>query len=61
MNDYPSDVTTDAAYVGSLTPPSLPPDTIQAPPGHEVFLVGHAVGSQNYICLPLQPPATGSD
>jgi hypothetical protein len=48
-------------YPGVLAPPDVPPDTIEVPPGNEVFLVGHAVGSQNYIRLPLNPPETGSD
>src|SRR5437879_3676313 len=34
------------------------PDAIAVPPGNEVFLVGHASGTQNYICL---PSATGFD
>ena len=28
------------------------PDSIQAPDGNKAFLEGHAVGTQNYICLP---------
>lgn len=28
------------------------PDVIAVPPGNEMFLVGHAYGTQNYICLP---------
>ncbi len=61
MNEDATSTTTASAYADTLMPPPLPADTIQAPPGHEVFLIGHAVGSQNYICLPSQPPATGSD
>ena len=34
-----------------ITPPPVPGD-IAAPEGSEPFLVGHAVGTQNYICLP---------
>jgi Protein of unknown function (DUF3455) len=34
-----------------VTPPPVP-DNIQVPLGNEVFLVGHAVGTQNYVCLP---------
>lgn len=26
--------------------------TIQQPAGSKLFLVGHAVGTQNYVCLP---------
>ena len=28
------------------------PDALKVPAGHKVFLVGQAVGTQNYICLP---------
>lgn len=28
------------------------PATIQVPAGNKLFLVGHATGTQNYICLP---------
>jgi hypothetical protein len=34
-----------------LEPPSMP-SNLQVPPGHKAFLEGHAVGTQNYICLP---------
>ena len=39
-----------------VTPPPVPSD-IQVPEGNEAFLEGHAVGTQNYICLPC-PNAT---
>src|SRR5262245_24171009 len=32
--------------------PSSVPGNIQVPAGNKLFLVGHAVGTQNYICLP---------
>jgi Protein of unknown function (DUF3455) len=32
-------------------PPSMP-TTLQVPEGHKAFLERHAVGTQNYICLP---------
>jgi len=35
----------------SITVPPVP-DDITVPAGHKVFLVGHAVGTQNYVCLP---------
>jgi hypothetical protein len=38
-------------YAQRETPPPVP-DPIQVPAGHRVFLAGHAVGTQNYICLP---------
>ena len=31
--------------------PSVPVD-IQVPPGNQVAFVGHAVGTQNYVCVP---------
>ena len=39
-----------------VTPPPVPSD-IQVPEGNKAFLEGHAVGTQNYICLPC-PNAT---
>ena len=43
------------AYADNLTPPPVPAN-IQVPAGNKLFLVGHAVGTQNYICV---PSATG--
>ncbi|MGY6277896.1 DUF3455 domain-containing protein [Methylomonas sp. MgM2] len=34
-----------------VTPPPVPTD-IQVPAGNRPFLQGHAIGTQNYICLP---------
>jgi hypothetical protein len=34
-------------------PPEVPPD-LQVPAGHQGFLKGHAIGTQNYICLPSE-------
>lgn len=39
-----------------IVPPPVPPG-LQVPAGNKAFLVGHAVGTQNYICLPC-PNAT---
>jgi hypothetical protein len=39
------------AYADSLTPPSVP-SNIQVPAGNKLFLIGHATGTQNYICVP---------
>ena len=33
------------------TPPNLPPNIVVLPPNRP-FLVGHAIGTQNYVCLP---------
>ena len=32
-------------------PPTVPTN-IQVPSGNKLFLVGHAIGTQNYVCLP---------
>jgi hypothetical protein len=44
-----------AADSDHVNPPAVPPN-IQAPAGSRAFLLAHAVGTQNYICLPA---ATG--
>lgn len=46
-----SDTASVAAQADNLTPPPVPAN-IQAPPQTKAFLVGHAVGTQNYVCLP---------
>jgi Protein of unknown function (DUF3455) len=38
-----------AAHAEKLTPPSVP-DKLQPPEGNEVFLIGHAFGTQDYVC-----------
>ena len=40
-----------------VTPPPVPAN-IQVPAGNKAFLEGHAVGTQNYICLPCPNPTT---
>jgi hypothetical protein len=40
-----------AAHDDDIAPPPVP-DNIEVPEGHDAFLVGHAVGTQNYVCLP---------
>ena len=39
------------ARAEEVTPPPVPVN-LQVPPGNTVYFVGHAVGTQNYICLP---------
>jgi uncharacterized protein DUF3455 len=39
------------AYADEIKPPPVPAN-IKVPAGNEAFLVGHAVGTQNYVCLP---------
>jgi hypothetical protein len=38
-------------YADAVTPPAVPAN-LAVPAGHKLFLVGHATGTQNYICLP---------
>jgi hypothetical protein len=38
----------------AVTPPPVPAN-IEAPAGNTAFLVGHALGTQNYVCLPTGP------
>jgi hypothetical protein len=42
---------TQVAYAGHIIPP-LVPYGIEVLAGNKAFLVGHAFGTQNYICLP---------
>jgi len=42
-----------AAAAQTVTPPSVPAN-LQVPAGNQVFLVGHAVGTQNYVCAPAK-------
>ena len=39
------------SYADRVDPPAVPA-SIQVPAGNRAILVGHAVGTQNYICLP---------
>jgi len=39
------------AYADTLIPPSVP-TAIQVPAGNKAYFVGHAVGTQNYVCVP---------
>ena len=36
----------------NIAVPPLPPDLEEVPPPHRVTFVGHAIGTQNYVCLP---------
>jgi hypothetical protein len=40
-----------AAEAKEIDVPSVPPG-LEVPAGHKAFLVTHAVGTQNYVCLP---------
>jgi len=49
--------TANHAAAQTLTPPPTP--TIITPdPGNTAFLVGHALGTQGYVCLPTSPGAS---
>jgi hypothetical protein len=39
------------AHAKHVTPPPVPAD-LEVPEGNTAFLVGHAIGTQNYVCLP---------
>lgn len=39
------------AYAEHVTPPAVP-DDLKVPNGNTAYLVGHATGTQDYICLP---------
>jgi Protein of unknown function (DUF3455) len=39
-----------AVYAHNIEPPPVPPD-LEVPAGNKVSRKGHAVGTQNYICL----------
>ena len=42
-----------AAHAQTVTPPSVPAN-IQVPAGNHAFLIGHGVGTQNYVCAPAK-------
>jgi len=46
------------ARADRITPPPVP-TTIEAPDGTRAFFRGHAIGSQNYVCLPSTKSPTG--
>ena len=45
------------AMAQKVTPPATPTD-ITPPAGNSAFLVGHALGTQGYVCLPTSPVAS---
>ena len=47
-----------AAHAENITVPGVP-DNLNVDEGNEVFLVGHGVGTQNYVCAPSATSATG--
>lgn len=43
-----------AASAQTVTPPAVPAG-LEVPAPNEAFLLGHAVGTQNYVCQPADP------
>ena len=43
--------TPQPAFADNITPPPVPAN-LEVPAGHKVFMVGHATGTQNYVCAP---------
>jgi len=48
-----------SAHAGRITVPRVP-DTVAVDTDNKAFLVGHAVGTQNYSCLPAGYDAAGN-
>src|SRR5436309_14136397 len=48
---------TNYAVAQSVTPPPTP-TLITPPAGNTAFVVGHALGTQGYVCLPTAPGAS---
>jgi hypothetical protein len=46
------------ADAGKVTPPPVP-DNLKVEEGSRAFLVGHAIGTQNYVCAPSTTSSTG--
>jgi len=46
------------AHAGKVKPPSVPPN-LRVDDGNHPFLVGHAFGTQNYVCVPSATSSTG--
>ena len=44
-------ITLQPTYAQHWARPNVPVD-LEPPAGHDVFLRGHAIGTQNYMCLP---------
>jgi hypothetical protein len=48
----PFDLQAHPARPCGTAPPPLPPGLAPVPEGNKLFFVGHAVGTQNYVCRP---------
>jgi hypothetical protein len=55
--------TTTTTSTPTETPTATPavPDNVQVPAGNTMFLEGHAVGTQDYVCLPCPNTITTAD
>lgn len=47
-----------SARADEITPPDVPAD-LQVPEGNKAYLIGHAFGTQDYICLPSATAPSG--
>lgn len=47
------------AHAGKVATPSVPDPRLQVEDGSHAFLVGHAIGTQNYVCSPSATSTTG--
>ena len=47
-----------SAYAGKVVAPGVPP-TLKVDDGNHPFFVGHAIGTQNYVCAPSSASETG--
>ena len=54
-----SSLSVSLAHAEPVASPSVPPN-IRIPAGNKAFLVGHALGTQNYSCLPAGVDAAGN-
>jgi hypothetical protein len=48
----------EPAHAGQVKPPSVP-FNLEVPLGNKAFLVGHAFGTQNYVCRPSASSPSG--
>jgi hypothetical protein len=47
------------AHAGKVPTPPVPDDRLNADAGSHAFLVGHAIGTQNYVCAPSATSTSG--
>jgi hypothetical protein len=49
---HAAQIESQAVHAENISVPPLPPDLDEVPPPNQVVFVGHAIGTQNYVCLP---------